>query len=197
MMAAHARFTMKGSPSATCTTSIAACAAGADMTSATAAVATTPATAWKREGRGEERERRRHAIGRKPRGRARVRRRERASKKRKRLSPLLHAGEARSRSGAPGVRAARARARREHRRGRRGGEPVSRRARTPSRSRLARVGAGAWDRASARGPRCDTPRGKTNPAARAGKPSPMPRRFQPRGNALGRTRRRDRPPQHR
>ena len=73
MMAAHARFTMKGSPSATCTTSIAACAAGADMTSATAAVATTPATAWKREGRGEERERRRHAIGRKPRGRARVR----------------------------------------------------------------------------------------------------------------------------
>ena len=108
MMAAHARFTMKGSPSATCTTSIAACAAGADMTSATAAVATTPATAWKREGKGEKRERRRHAIGRKPRGRARVRRRERASKKRKRLSPLLHAGEARSRSGAPGVRAARA-----------------------------------------------------------------------------------------
>jgi len=45
MMAAHARFTMKGSPSATCTTSIAACAAGADMTSATAAVAIAPATA--------------------------------------------------------------------------------------------------------------------------------------------------------
>ena len=50
----------------------------------------------------------------------------------------------------PGSAPARARARREHRRGRRGGEPVSRRARTPSRSRLARVGAGAWDRARAR-----------------------------------------------
>ena len=45
MMAAHAAFTMKGSPSATCTTSMAAWAAGADITSAMAAVATAPATA--------------------------------------------------------------------------------------------------------------------------------------------------------
>ncbi len=45
MIAAHATFTMKGSPSASCAISTAACAAGADITSAIAAVATTPATA--------------------------------------------------------------------------------------------------------------------------------------------------------
>ena len=42
MMAPHAKFTMKGSPSATCTSSIAACAAGADMASYTAPAARTP-----------------------------------------------------------------------------------------------------------------------------------------------------------
>jgi len=45
MMAAHAMLTMKGSPSATCANSIAACAAGAAMASYTAADASTPATA--------------------------------------------------------------------------------------------------------------------------------------------------------
>jgi len=44
MMAAHATFTMKGSPSATCAISMAAMAAGADMACAMAAVMATPAT---------------------------------------------------------------------------------------------------------------------------------------------------------